>query len=270
MRRLAPACILILLALLPAGARAGDPAFKATATPTSVSFGSTKEITYRLQMTGSDEEERFFVFFSRPTWGSGGPIGSPVGNLMVGVEGGAKLGKLGALTPEPPAGTCIRGYEPWGVINAEVTLAPGTDGALVVKAETGAAPYLRGTPLSLGFQISPGGGTVTGVGRVETPGPTVSGPTGVNIKLRAKRARVPGARKAATFTGTTNPLLARQKIELRYSFKRKDVVKTDRRGRFTVKGVKLPTFGKWRAQAFFKSRIPSVVTDDKSCPVSGF
>lgn len=266
-RRLALA--FLMLALLPAGAHGADPTFSAVADPATASFGTTKEVSYRLLMKGSDEDEHFAVAFRRPTWGTGGPLGSPIGNLNLSVEGGARLGEIGALTPGLPEGTCLRGYEPWGVISTVIDLAAGADGALVVKAETGAAAYFAGVPLTLGFQVSSGGsGTLSGIGVFETPGPALTGPTGVDIRLASRKARPPrGARRAATFSGTTRPALRRQKIELRYSFKRKDVVTTDSRGRFTKKAVRLPTFGRWRAQAFFRSRN-SGLASDKSCPVS--
>ena len=268
-RRLALAFLVLLL--LPAAAHGADPTFSAAADPATATFGTTKEVTYRLLMKGSDEDERFLAFFRRPTWGTGGPLGSPIGNVTVSVEGGARLGRLGALTPTAPPGTCLRGYEPWGVINAEVELPAAADGALVVKAETGAASYFAGVPLNLGFQVSSGGsGSLSGISVLETPGPALSGPTGVDIRLRAKKARPPrGSRRAAIFSGTTKPALRRQKIELRYSFKRKQVVTTDSRGRFTVRAVPLPTFGKWKAQAFFRSRS-AALTSDRSCPVSSF
>ena len=258
----------LVCACLPAPARAADPTFSASVEPAAITFGTTKEVVYRLQMVNGADPEHFFVFFRRPTWGPGGPLGAPVGNLSVSIEGPGTLGRIGVLTPGLPEGTCLRGYEPWGVINTEVDLPAGSTSTLVVRGETGAAPYFAGNDLGMAFQISPGGpsGTIGGIVVVPTPKPAISGPSGVLIKLTTRAKRADGER-TLTVIGTTRPALRNKKLQLRYSFRRAQSVKTDRRGRFVVRGLRVPFFGRYTVQAFYRGG--GGFAADRSCQARG-
>ena len=202
-------------------------------------LGTTKEVTYRL----ADEGQRRGRALPRvlPPAQPGAP-GGPLGcarSAIVALErrGRRAAGHHRRPHPQPAAGHVPPGLRALGRDQRQRSSSPqGADGALVGQGRD--RRRLRTSPACRSASASrcrpPAAGRCPGITVVETSGPRCcpAPPAWTSGSAPGGPARPAARRRAAAFTGTTRPALRRQRIELRYSFKRKDVLTTDARGRF--------------------------------------
>jgi hypothetical protein len=292
---LAPALTGLVLALAPPSA-AGDVAFRASVTPTAVS--SPARLTYSLTMVNDGgTEERFSVALVSPTYHAtpartgASESGSVHRTGMPEIEGPARvLGGYvyvaGLLPSCSVAGVGDHGYGLDGM-SFDVGLPARSTSVLRIAYEAG-LPFWPDLDLRLRFLLGPQlttgeAGTLATRRKVVTPQPAIIGNVAVHLTFSTSPATGVGGYdahpplelgKRLAIVGDTKPVIAGQRVELRYArvgtranvLERGRVArpKVDARGRFRARWTpKRP--GSYELWARYVSRQRGLLSDD-TCP----
>lgn len=282
-RRTFAAAVLALSLLVSAPSTAGaGVAFRSTVDPPELLYPGGRELTYRLEMRTGDRQEELGLSLTPGGWGGGrfGEAGSPLAPIGVALEGPGRM-ELGPELHGDPA-RCLRG----SVIHfttVDVTLPADSISTLVARYRTGFAPPLPGARYGLVAEAS--GGTLDRPVSIELPGPRLRGRRGVRIGLQtAPRSsdeifvEPPSIRRGQpiSLSGTTDPPVAGQRIELRYRYEGSEAtggrpaggvlatIRADRRGRFRHRGWRPRRRGLYRLTAAYRSQRRSLASDE-SC-----
>lgn len=285
-RRLA---LCITLALLgPAVADTASAAavtFDSAVMPTEVSFPGTREIAYRISLTGGIHAESVRIELAPPRWVyAGSRTGAPAYHVMTSVEG------PGVFMPDARSGSPVPAQRmglalPCGEERAVATTAGGTVQLAPAEHVTLLTTWRLSTQAP--FASTDYRPHVTALARgtaaqtVPLPRPRILGPTGVPVQLLSPRAPAQVGRMTR-IRGRTDPTLAGQAIALRMigpvSYKRRPAVvarldrfrevtrtRVDPLGHFEFRW-RPPAAGHYGAYPRYSGRGDTVLPD-RGCPV---
>ena len=258
-------------------------------TPDVVRSGITDHVRYTVELAASGQDERFAFGFqtsSFGTWGGRPTEGSPLAFVgeTLSLAGGSLLGPARFSAGIP---ACAPGVPPHGLDLESRTwdvLVPA-DRTAVATLDFALTQHLPWPDTSYGitFLASPrlvSGQTSTLVAplQVRSPGPAVRGRRAVHIRLSSRpRSSIPSIAdprvrrgRPITIRGTTSPMLrktkavvtvvgplpSRSKVRIR-----RIAVRTDRRGRFVLRRLRLGSRGGYQVGAYARPKADGVAGD---------
>lgn len=263
-------------------------------TPEVIRVGVTDQIRYTVQLAASGQEERFSFGFQASSFGTwrGRPIeGSPlvfVGETLA-LTGGTLLGPARQVSGIP---ACAPGVPPHGLDLESRTwdvLVPA-DRTAVATLDFVLTQHLPWPDTSYGVTfladarlVSGQPSTLAASLRVRATGPPVRGRRAVHIRLSSRpRSSIPSIADARvrrgrpiTIRGATSPMLRRAKVvvtvvgPLPSQSKvriRRIAVRTDRRGRFVLRRLRLGKRGAYQVGAYARPKADGVA-GDYTCPL---
>ena len=263
-------------------------------TPAVVRSGVTDQVRYVVELAASGQDERFSFGFQASSFGTwrGQPTeGSPLVLLgeTLSLTGGTLLGPA-RFTAGVPA--CAPGVPPHGLdLESRIwdVLVPA-DRTAVATLDFALTQHLPWPDTSYGVTflanarlVSGQPGTLAAPLRVEAPGPAVHGRRAVHIRLSSRpRSHLPsiadprvGRGRRITIRGTTSPILRKTKVVVtvvgplpsRSKVRiRRIPVRTDRRGRFVLRHLRLGERGAYQVGAYTRPTADAVA-GDYTCPL---
>lgn len=277
----------VLTVCLTSSSPAEAVTFEASTSPAEVAFGSTREVTYRIDMVGGPVDEVVDFQQSPPSWPH--PVarpGTPAYPIGTSLEGPGDLmpGPIAVVSPPALAsrglilrcGGGVFASPEFGARTAKVRLPAGARSTLVMTWQLSNLPPFPSTDYRPRVTAASGGQTQT----VVLPQPRVVGPTGVSLRLLGDP---PGrAGRTLRIRGRTDPALAGERISLRLvgpvSARREPAVVATP-GRFrTVARVRVDRLGRfeyrWRpSRGGFYGAYPVYlgkpgILRDRACPIA--
>jgi hypothetical protein len=282
------------LAVWPALVQSAAPAVEESTTmdPATIRFGSTRTITYRLELKTGAAGAHVAVDLHPPTFGTGtrsegspvAPIGDPEIDGPGSVESRARF--EGQLACAPSGVRAAHGYE-LVIQRAELRLQPSSVTSLWASYRLGKTAPWPSTDFRLRYTITPLNDsgrrdTSLRVQHVLSPAPRVTGATGVELLLssrpslprRGQRGRGLRRGERVSFQLRTHPHLSRRHVTLRYTgpgharkLHRLATLTSDRHGRFAAYRWVPPRAGAYEVWAFYRSRSKRI-RSDYSCPLT--
>ena len=272
----------------PTATSRADLAIRVHHAPDAVRSGVTDQVRYTVELAAGGRDERFAFGFEAPSFGTwrGEPTeGASLAfaGQTLSLAGGTLLGPA-RLSAGAPA--CAPGLRPHGTDLESRTwdvLVPA-DRTAVATLDFRLARDLPWPDTSYGvtFLASPRlvsgqRGTLAAPLRVRTPGPAVHGRRAVHIRLSSRpRSDLPSAGdprvrrgQRIAIGGRTSPALRHARVVVTVTGPRASrsiAVRTDRRGRFALRGLRLGGRGAYRVGARARP-AGGRVAGDYACPL---
>jgi hypothetical protein len=260
---------------------------KVAGAPSTVRFGTTQRVVYTATLTAGAQDELFRLGFRTPRFDGvpGSVEGSPISfaDQTLEVSGATLLGPASmqegvtACAPDVgPHGTDLT-QRAWDVRVAAGQTATAT---LPFEIQRAWAPW---PDTSYGITVfadqkTLGPSTLTAPIVVHADGPRIVGRHGVRIRLASTprsgiltvHSPVVGVRRPITVRGSTSPVLRDERLRVTVGHpghrKRSIAVRTDRAGRFVLRGLRLGHAGTWEIGARYISHRASLASD-YACPL---
>lgn len=262
--------------------------------PDVVRAGITDQVRYTVELAASGQDEHFSFGFQASSFGTwrGQPTeGSPLVFLgeTLSLAGGTLLGPARFSSGVP---ACAPGVRPHGLdlesrtwdvlVPADRTAVATLDFALVRDLPWPDTSY-GVTFLADSRLVSGQRSTLAAPLRVRAPGPAVRGRRAVHIRLSSRpRSHLPSNAdprvrrgRPITIRGTTSPILRRATVVVTVTGPlpsrserrvRRIPVRTDRRGRFVLRHLRLSKRGAYQVGAYARPTAKGVA-GDYTCPV---